>query len=135
MPSIEPGTLVILYCTNPREKLWGELRRLDTAGVELRGLELYYVEEWMKQRRDGGGYLAPSTLFIPMHRVERIYADESTAAAVSFADRYAAMCGGDIRRELERAVVPSPGFQEPRAKRETSDHVDSDGQDVPAEGE
>ncbi len=110
MSAIEPGNLVIIYCMNPKEKLWGELRRLDAVGVTLRGLELYSVEDWLRQERGGSDDgITPSTVFIPMHRVERIYADESNATVECFADRYAAMCGGDVRKALARShSAPKP---------------------------
>lgn len=109
MCTIEPGALVIVNCHAPKEKLWGELRRLDAVGVVLRGLDLNSVEDWLRQERDGGeGFVSPSSTFIPMHRIERIYLDESNETAECFGDRFTAICGGDPREALRRRRRPSP---------------------------
>lgn len=102
MNTIEQGSLVILHCMNPKEKLWGELIKLDQVGAVIRGLELYSVEDWLRQLKDTEtvGYVSPSTVFVPIHRVERIYLDETTEAAECYADRYRALCGGDVLEAL-----------------------------------
>lgn len=101
MGHIEDGELVIVHCLNPKEKLWGELERLDQIGVILRGLDLNSIEDWMRQlKNENDGYISPSTVFIPMHRIERVYLDESSLSAECFADRFAASVGEDIRDAL-----------------------------------
>ena len=98
---VEVGSLVILHCGNPREKMWGILQRLDAVGAVVRGLDLDSVEDWLRQERAGGDrLLGPSTFFVPMARVVRIDLDESTVAVESYADRYRAACGGDVRDAL-----------------------------------
>ncbi len=95
------GSLVIVHCGSPREKMWGMVLRLDAFGVVLRGIELHSVEDWLHQERSGGDRLiTPSTFFLPMHRVQRIDLDESTPAAASFADRFEAACGHGVRDAL-----------------------------------
>ena len=101
MESIEPGALVIVHCRDPREKMWGVLLRLDGVGLVLRGLDLDSVEDWLRQERDGQQPLiAPSTCFLPTHRITRVDLDESRAAVPSYADRFAEACGGDVREAL-----------------------------------
>ena len=108
MREIEPGDLVIVYCTEPKEKLWGLLRRLDRLGPVIRGLNLDSFNDWLRQEQLGEEcYLTPSTVFIPMRRIERIYLDESNDLARSFADRYAVACGGDPREALGRDYASS----------------------------
>ena len=98
---VEVGSLVILHCGNPREKMWGILQRLDAVGAVVRGLDLDSVEDWLRQERAGGERLiGPSTFFIPMARVVRIDLDESSTGVQSYADRYHAACGGDVRDAL-----------------------------------
>ncbi len=100
---IEAGSLVILHCQNPKEKLWGALVRLDTVGTVIRGLDLNSVEDWMRQERDGSDRLImPTTQFYPMHRIERMYLDESSAAFEGFGDRFRATCGHDASDALHR---------------------------------
>jgi len=108
VPEIEAGSLVIVHCMAPKEKLWGILVRLDAVGALVRGLDLASVEDWMVQERvQPGGPIAPSTVFIPMHRVERIYLDESGGAVESYGDRYRTACGGDPVQALVRTVAKS----------------------------
>ena len=102
MEDIVSGSLVILHCINPQEKYWGYLLRLETIGAVFRGLNLGSVEDWIAQEKLGqGGYVAPSTLFIPMHRIERIYLDERSTVAESIGERFEAACGVDVKRALE----------------------------------
>lgn len=101
MDGIGPGSLVIVNCGNPREKMWGSIVQLDLSGVVVRGLEIASVEDWLRQERSGGeGLIGPSTFFIPMHRVVRIDLDESHGVVESFGDRFRAACGRDVRDAL-----------------------------------
>ena len=101
MRSIEAGAVVVVHCSSPREKLWGVLLRLDTVGVVVRGLDLAAVEDWLRQELSGAETLfAPSTVFIPTSRLERLYLDESAGPVQSYADRYRAACGGEVRDAL-----------------------------------
>ncbi len=103
---LEVGALVVLCCLNPKEKVWGCLLRLDANGVVVRGLDLGSVEDWLAQERSGEpALIAPSTLFVPMHRVQRIYCDESTPAVASYGERYRAARGHDVRQVLHLAWV------------------------------
>jgi hypothetical protein len=97
MDGIDTGSLVIVNCGNPREKMWGCVVRLDTSGVVIRGLEIESLDDWLRQERSGGEQLiGPSTFFVPMHRVVRIDLDESRGVLESFADRFRAACGRDV---------------------------------------
>ncbi len=105
MSSVGEGALVLMHCGSPREKLWGLLLRLDAVGVVLRGLDLNSVEDWMRQESGGGeDLISPSTLFVPMHRVERLYLDERSGVAESIAERFRAMTGRDARDVLEEST-------------------------------
>jgi hypothetical protein len=99
--AVEVGSLVILHCGNPREKMWGLLMRLDAVGVVIRGLDLDSVEDWLLQERVGGErMIGPTTFFLPMARVLRIDLDESTTAVDSYGDRYRTSCGREVRDAL-----------------------------------
>jgi hypothetical protein len=101
MEGIGAGSLVIVNCGNPREKMWGCVVQLESSGVVVRGLEIETVEDWLRQERSGGrGEIGPSTFFIPMHRVVRIDLDESSGAVESFGDRFRGACGRDVRDVL-----------------------------------
>lgn len=101
MDGVSPGSIVVVNCGNPREKMWGCVVHMDISGVVIRGLDLESVEDWLRQERSGGGgALGPSTFFVPMHRVLRIDLDESSGAVESFADRFRAASGRDVRDVL-----------------------------------
>jgi len=98
---IEVGSLVILHCGNPREKMWGLLVRIDEVGAVVRGLDLDSVEDWLRQEKVGGErMIGPTTFFLPMSRVLRIDLDESTTVIDSYGDRYRTACGREVRDAL-----------------------------------
>ena len=105
--SIEAGSLVVLHCANPREKHWGLLIRMDGLGVVVRGLDLDSVEDWLAQERGGGDQLiAPSTFFVPTHRLVRVDLDESGPVVTGYGDRYRRELGRDVRRTLLGDPMP-----------------------------
>lgn len=100
-PLVETGALVVVHCIQPKEKLWGVVLRLDELGVVVRGLDLNTVEDWLHQTIAGEEPLiGPSTVFLPMHRVERIFLDESSGAAAGIGDRFRRATGGDVTEIL-----------------------------------
>jgi hypothetical protein len=100
-PGVEAGALVVLHCANPREKHWGLLLRMDSLGVVVRGLDLDSVEDWLAQERGGGDpLLAPSTFFVPTHRLIRIDLDESGPVVTGYGDRFRRESGRDVRQAL-----------------------------------
>ena len=101
MSEPDVGNIVIVHCRDPKEKFWGLLQRLDAVGISLRGLDLGGVEDWLRQEAAGGDrLLTPSTLFLPMHRVQRIDLDEAVGPVKAFAQRYRDTTGGDVRKVL-----------------------------------
>ena len=101
MSSLDVGDIVIVHCRDPKEKFWGLLERLDAVGVAVRGLDLGGVEDWIRQEAAGGErLLTPSTLFLPMHRVQRIDLDEAVGPVKALAERYRTATGGDISKAL-----------------------------------
>lgn len=98
---IEAGAVVIVNCLAPKEKIWGVIVRLDSLGLVIRGLDLASVEDWLAQERGRAeALIGPSTSFIPMHRIERAYLDESSGVISGFADRYRDQCGRDVTEAL-----------------------------------
>lgn len=101
MDAIEQGSLVVVHCLGPREKLWGVLLRLDQVGAVVRGLDLNTVEDWMAQETAGlEPLIGPSTVFLPTHRLERIYLDEASGLAASIGGRFLAATGREAREAL-----------------------------------
>lgn len=95
------GEFVIVHLVGPKEKLWGILKDRDASGVTVRGLSLEGFDDWLREisRRDTVTVL-PSTVFFPLHRVERIFLDETAGDFVSLADRFKRAVGEDARYHL-----------------------------------
>jgi len=93
-PDVGHGAMVVLFLDEPREKFWGKLQELSTVGVFLRGIELRAVEDWARElARDDGVSMAPSSLFFPLRRIEKIYVDESVGPVRSVCDAFREISG------------------------------------------
>lgn len=74
---MEVGSYVVLSLANPNEKYWGVLLALDGPGVTLRGVNLSSFEDWIVEvAQQRTPTLGATTLFFPLHRVERLTLDE-----------------------------------------------------------
>src|SRR5215831_1089349 len=100
---MEIDSFVVAYLHSPRERWWGILRALSPAGLTLRGLSLESFESWARSvARQEELESAPSTVFFPMNRVERMYEDEGTLQIPSHAERFRELTGQDVRLVLFR---------------------------------
>jgi hypothetical protein len=98
---MDAGTLVLVHLVQPKEKYWGILLALGPAGVTLRGLELDLFDDWARQQRPGAeGELGVSTLFVPLHRVEKVFEDARVGSVTSYAERFYEIVGCDARASL-----------------------------------
>ncbi len=98
---MKPGDFVLVQLVNPREKFWGLLRERDATGVIVRGLSLDGFEGWVREisHKEPLTFF-PATVFFPLHRVARIFADESAGELPSFAERFQRAVGEDARYHL-----------------------------------
>jgi hypothetical protein len=95
--SLSAGHAVIVYLQVPKEKVWGLLVSLGTAGVVVRCIDLAAFDDWMRQEARGDEpYLGLSTIFYPMNRVERMERDETMGPVMSYADRFAREVGRTV---------------------------------------
>jgi hypothetical protein len=88
----DEGSTVLLTLHSPRQKFFGLLLKLAAAGVELRGVPLESLDDLARQIRAGeaaGG----STVFFPMHRVDRMELDAASGELPSLGDSFAAKAG------------------------------------------
>ena len=99
--SLTAGDAVIVYLQVPKEKVWGLLVSLGTAGIVVRCIDLAAFDDWMRQeaRRDEP-YLGLSTVFYPMNRVERVERDQTTGPVISYSDRFAREVGLSVRQVI-----------------------------------
>ena len=95
------GSPVVLYLREPKEKVWGVLIAVRSAGVVVRGLDLRTFDDWVRQEARGEeAAIGLVTLFYPMERVERMEGDETIGPLEGFADRFYREVGRSIRQAL-----------------------------------
>jgi len=87
-----PRTLVVVWLASPREKFWGMILRISPVGVYLCGIDLSSFDGFVALLR-GGAAAVPSEVFFPMHRVERIEADQRNSDIPSLSERFMAATG------------------------------------------
>jgi|SRR5579884_3572750 len=86
------GAVVLVTLNNPREKFWGVLLALRSAGISVQGIELAAFED-ATSAVVAGETMASNALFFPMHRVERIQLDLPEGAIPSLSQRFQARTG------------------------------------------
>ena len=92
---------MVVYLQVPKEKVWGLLVSLGTAGVVVRCIDLAAFDDWMRQEARGDEpYLGLSTIFYPMNRVERMERDETLGSVLSCADRFAREVGRTVHEVI-----------------------------------
>ena len=99
---MQRDTIVIVSLNAPREKVWGRLLDLTPAGVIIQGIDLNGFDDWMRQVLEAEPGLLPlSTVFYPMHRVERIAQDEPSGDLPSIAQQFSHRVGISLLEYLE----------------------------------
>lgn len=105
---MDAGSFVLLHLTSPKEKYWGVLKSLGPAGVTLRGIDVGVFDDWARQFRAGTDpELGVATLFVPLHRVEKIFEDARVGSVASYAERFYEIVGRDVR-EILGTEAPGP---------------------------
>lgn len=98
---MELNSIVIVTLSSPKEKIWGQLMALSSAGITMRGIDLNsfddFVRQVVNQEEDTVGL---STVFFPMHRVERIAVDEPSGTLPSLSDQFYKKVGVTIEEYL-----------------------------------
>jgi hypothetical protein len=97
----EPNALIIVNLVNPKEKFFGVLKSLSSAGVTVRAINLDSFEDWIHQiARDEEPNLDLLTMFVPLFRLERIFLDEASGSIKSYTQRFEEVVGREIREYL-----------------------------------
>lgn len=91
---------VLVNLQNPREKVWGILLSIQSSGVTVRGIDLNSFDDWSRSVGRGDSDMALSTMFLPIHRVERINQDESVGSVRSLADLFEERVQKDVWTHL-----------------------------------
>lgn len=94
---MEPHSIVVLSLHSPKEKVWGELVSLNSAGITIRGIDLSSFDEFVRQiLHPEGERIGLPTLFFPMLRVERIALDEPHGSIPSLATTFEKKVGRSL---------------------------------------
>ena len=93
LPFLKPPAVVIVYLQAPRERYWGVVRALDATGVVLQGTDLDSFDDWVRQVAAGEPNQEPSTVFFPLHRVEKVLVDAPAGAAPSLQQQFESRLG------------------------------------------
>ena len=96
------GAIVLVTLNTPREKFWGVVLELTTAGLGVRGIDLNSFDDFARLVRDGEP-AAASAVFFPMQRVERIELDTRNGSIPSLAERFSSKSGRDVADVLDFA--------------------------------
>lgn len=87
---------VLVNLQNPREKVWGVLLSIQSSGITLRGIDLNSFDDWSQAVGRGDTEMGLSTMFLPIHRVERVNQDETVGGVRSFAELFEERVGKDV---------------------------------------
>jgi hypothetical protein len=100
---MEPHSIVVVSLHSPKEKLWGELLVINTAGITLRGIDLNSFDHFVNQiNGEEAECTGLPTLFFPMMRVERIALDEPSGSIPSLSEVFARKIGRSLAEYLAR---------------------------------
>ena len=73
---MDAHSIVVISLHSPKEKLWGELLDISSAGVTMRGIDLSSFDDFIAQvLHPEGDRVGLPSLFFPMLRIERIALD------------------------------------------------------------
>ena len=98
---MEINSIVIATLMGPKEKIWGQLVALNPAGVTVRGIDINSFEDFMRQViNQEETSVGMTTVFFPMHRIERIASDEPSGSLPSLSDRFYQKVGVTIQEYL-----------------------------------
>jgi hypothetical protein len=98
---MEPHSIIVVSLHSPKEKLWGELLAINTAGVTLRGIDLNSFDHFVNQINGAESERTGlPTLFFPMTRVERIALDEPSGTIPSLSEVFARKVGCPLAEYL-----------------------------------
>jgi hypothetical protein len=103
---------VVVSLQNPKEKVWGVLLSVSASGITVQGIDLNSFDDWSRAVARGDRDMGLSTVFFPIHRVERVNLDETVGSVVSLAETFESRTGEDVWSYLglsRRLAPPLPG--------------------------
>ena len=104
---LQPGTPVIIVLHTPREKCWGLLDEISSAGVFLRGLDVNSFDDWVRSLIHDEPFMGVGDLFFPMWRVERVARDEASGEVPSLYEQVEQRTGLSVADVFDRNDEPT----------------------------
>jgi len=102
--ALRPNDEILLNLVNPKEKFWGALLSLTPVGITFQGINLDSFDDFVRQaakRNQDEHQVNLVTMFVPLFRVERIFADEASGSLQSFGSRFEAIVGMPVVEYVE----------------------------------
>jgi hypothetical protein len=99
---MDPNSIVVVSLQSPKERFFGRLVAIMASGVTVRGIDLNAFNDWMNHingHEESG--VQPTTIFFPLHRVEKIILDEGIGAIPSLANTFLTKVGRAVGEYLE----------------------------------
>ncbi len=94
---MQPHSIVVVSLHTPKERVWGELVDMSSAGVTLRGIDIGAFDDFVRQvLHPEGDRIGLPTLFFPMLRIERIALDEARGSVPSLAETFEKKIGRSL---------------------------------------
>ena len=96
------NSIVVVSLQSPKECFFGRLLDISPPGVTVRGIDLNAFDDWINHirfREESG--VQPTTIFFPLHRVEKIILDEGIGAIPSLSDTFLTKVGVTVEDHLE----------------------------------
>ncbi len=90
-------SIVITYLKDPKERMWGVLRSIDSSGLFMEGINVESFDEWIHEvSRNKSLKIGISKIFFPTARIEKILIDEPTGNLPSLSQRFEEKVGETV---------------------------------------
>ena len=100
---MKTNSIVVVNLQSPKERFFGLLVEISPSGVTVRGIDLNSFYDWINHvnsHEESG--VQPTTIFFPLHRVEKIILDEGIGAIPSLSDTFLTKVGVSVEEQLEQ---------------------------------
>lgn len=97
---IREGMCVVVNLHTPREKIWGMLADISTAGLQVRGIDLNTFDDWVRGILRNERNIGLTYIFLPMWRIERMVLDETVGEILSLAEVFRMRVGLSLEEYL-----------------------------------
>ena len=115
---------VVISLHTPREKFWGQMLELNSAGVTIRGLDLSTFDEWLNQL-GGESPIGLATIFFPLYRIEKVELDEPVGEIPSLSAMFQQKTGRTFREYVKGRQRTGPNLDSKPVNLKKSRRIES----------